>query len=261
MTTLLAGTAFIVTALLNWNNPIDSGRMYCSLEPVLLMQSEGHGDISGFLGVRLGEMESERAKSLKLPDDRGVEIKAVKEGSPADRAGILPGDVLLTYNGETLLGVQQLSRLVQETPPGRHVKVQLWRDGKAKMLTVVVGEALPLGEMRFQNLPFPKAQPPNLDFPTPLLVWRNAAIGIDFELVDTQLASYFGVRSGVLIRAVQHASPADRAGIRVGDVIFSVSGQSLASEHDLASMLRAGAKVPISLMRDHRRVDLTITVP
>ena len=215
----------------------------------------------GFLGIRLSDVDADRAKALKLGDDRGVEVKAVMEGSPADNAGILPGDVLLSYNGETLLSAEQLTRMVRETAPGRKVKVQYWRSGKTKATVLTVGttgnsSSWPLG------LPTPTWPTPSMDLPRPLLVWRNSMVGIDFERVDSQLAEYFGVKGGVLIRFVQHGSAADKAGMRAGDVIFSVAQQTLSTEHDFSMLLKQrGTSVPVSLMRDHKRVDLVITLP
>jgi serine protease Do len=262
MTSFQASLVFLTAALLapNMQSQTNCGSMAWQLEPVAQMDSTMHAEGVGYLGVRLADIDSERAKALKLNEDRGVEIKAVMEGSPADKAGIQPGDVLLTYNGETILGAQQLSRLVQETPPGRHLKVQYWRDGKTQTTMVVVGGE-PHISSPFQRFPVPNWSAPNMDFPTPLLVWQNSLIGIDFEHVDSQLASYFGVKSGVLIRSVERGSPADRAGLHAGDVIFSVAQQPLSSEHEFSSLLRRGTSVPMSVMRDHRRVDLTVAVP
>ena len=101
-----------------------------------------------------------------------------------------------------------------------------------------------------------------MDIPTPLLLWHNSAVGIEFERVDSQLAEYFGVKGGVLVRSVLRGSPADRAGLRAGDVIFSVAQQTLSTEHDFSLLLRQrGAAVPVSLMRDHKRLDVTINLP
>jgi serine protease Do len=227
------------------------------------MQPEMTMDRAGYLGVRLVDIDPEHAKQLKLNEERGVEVKAIMEGSPADKAGMQPGDVILSYNGEQILGAQQLSRLVQETPPGRHVKVQYWREGKTLSAVVVVGSASALPSSNgFWGPPLLSWQFQATDTPAPMLVWRNTVIGIDFERVDSQLAAYFGVKAGVLVRSVQRGSPAERAGLRAGDVIFSVAQQTLSTEHDFSSLLRQrGSAVPVSVMRDHKRVDVTISLP
>ena len=241
--------------------PSASARLPRTTNPVQQTEMEPRNESAGYLGVRLGDIDSERARALKVPEEGGVEIKAVREGSPADKAGILPGDVLLTYNGEQLMGAQQLARLVQETPPGRHVKVQYWRAGKKESTVVIVGAAGPPAPNVFPGLPTPNWESPGIDFPTPLLVWRNSAVGIEFERVDSQLATFFGVKTGVLVRSVQRGSPAEKAGLKAGDVIFSVAQHTLSSEHDFSSLLRQrGAAVPMSVMRDHKRLDLMLNL-
>jgi serine protease Do len=215
---------------------------------------------AGYLGISIADINADRAKILKLNEERGVEIKAVRQGSPADAAGLQPGDVLLTYNGEDVVSTEQMFRLVRETPPGRKIKLQLSRDGKIQRTVVVVTEApdmpqfIPGGPM--QNWP-------DIDMvPRPLMVWSCAVLGIDFERVDSQLADYFGVKGGVLVRSVGHGSIAERAGVKAGDVIFSVAQQPLLTEHDFSSALRHhSGTVPLSVMRDHKRVDLTIMIP
>jgi serine protease Do len=268
-------TSFLVAALLAGTSlitPVEAqGNRDRADWHVAQMQPQAMAEGAGYLGVRLADIDSERANALKLGEERGVEVKSVMEGSPADKAGIQPGDVILTYNGEQILGAQQLSRLVQETPPGRRVKLQYWREGKTLSAVVVVGAAssLPNGTP-FWSLPMPNWQmpalpnwqAPSMDVPAPLLVWRNSVVGIEFERVDSQLAAYFSVKGGVLVRSVQRGSPAERAGLKAGDVIFSVAQQALSSEHEFSSLLRQhGSAVPVSVMRDHKRVDVTISLP
>src|SRR6476619_3768869 len=70
---------------------------------------------TSFLGVAVTDLDPDRVSRLKLKEERGIEVTHVAESSPADKAGIEPGDVLLTYNGENILGSQQFVRLVQDT--------------------------------------------------------------------------------------------------------------------------------------------------
>src|SRR5881628_1749587 len=94
-------------------------------------QTQQPGEFSGgpakaaaqtsFLGVAVTDIDPDRVSRLKMKEERGIEVTHVAEASPADKAGIQPGDVLLTYNGENILGIQQFVRLVQETPIGRKV--------------------------------------------------------------------------------------------------------------------------------------------
>ncbi len=96
---------------------------------------------ASYLGVGVTGIDADRASVLKLGEPRGVEVHNVQPDSPAEQAGIQPGDVLLSYNSEEILSPPQLGRLVSETPPGHKVKIEYWRAGKKK--TVVVTLAAP----------------------------------------------------------------------------------------------------------------------
>jgi serine protease Do len=236
----------------------DCNQANWQVQPVVQLQQ--NASEAGYLGVSLLDLDVDHARKLKLNEDRGVEIRAVMEGGPADKAGIQPGDVVLSYNGETVLGAQQLSRLVQETPAGRKIKIQYWRDGKAQTAVVTLG-SISMGPTRFQSPPAPDFSGSSLDFPTPLLMWYNASAGLEFERVDSQLAGYFGVKNGVLVRAVLPGSPAEKAGLKAGDVIFSVAQQTYFTDHEVSSLFRRHSSVAVSVMRDHKRVDLMLYLP
>jgi serine protease Do len=226
------------------------------------------GDV-GYLGVALGDIDADRASVLKLGDERGVEVIQVEDGSPADKSGIRNGDVLLTYNGETILSVQQLGRLVRETPPGRKVKVQYWRNGKTGTLSVVAGSvkrsdsaiAAQLAHIQTPGV----FRYPGADIPNPLLLWKSSLLGVECEAVDSQLAEYFGVRQGVLIRFVLDDSPAKRAGLKAGDVLTTVGGRPVATPRDVTAALRMdrhGEKtIPVLIVRNHKPVTLNVVPP
>jgi serine protease Do len=110
----------------------------------------------GYLGVGVLDVDEARAKALKLKEERGVEITSVTEGGPADKAGIKAGDVVLEYNGQPVEGMAQFQRLVRETPAGRQVKVEVWRNGAAITLTAAVearkGFTLAAPDMEMEGL-------------------------------------------------------------------------------------------------------------
>jgi serine protease Do len=221
-----------------------------------------------YLGVRLLEIDANRAEALKLPEERGVEVGSVEEGSPAGKAGIKNGDVLLTYNGENVLGVQQFIRLVQETPQGRKVKIQLWRDAKTQTLTVTTGAPksryeLPPG---FGDFPFPDTGAlTGTEFPKPLVVWQNSLLGVECEPLDYQLAQYFGVRRGTLVRSVAKGSAAEKAGVKAGDVLIAIGDRPVASPHDMSSYIRSehqsGKPIALSLVRDRKSITVNVLPP
>jgi serine protease Do len=217
-----------------------------------------------YLGVKLADIDADRARELKLPEAEGVEVTEVENGSPAEKAGIRAGDVLLAYNGENILGAEHLARLVSETPPGRHIKIRLSRDGHEETLTVT--PAAPDAAAEFPH-GFPSMSPElynfNLgvpDMPSPLLLWKTS-IGIECEPLDSQLAQYFGVSHGVLVRSVEESSSAGKAGVHAGDVVTEFGQRSVSTPKDITAVLRvrrAGKAIPVTLVRDHREVHLSI---
>ena len=223
----------------------------------------------GYLGVALSDIDADRASVLQLQEDRGVEVLTVEEGSPADKSGIRPGDVLLNYNGEKILGVQQLGRLVRETPPGRKVKVEYWRTGKTGTLSLVTGSladhndatAPEMGPVRgvavFNRFGF--------DVPNPVLLWRSSLLGVECEAVDSQLAEYFGVKRGVLVRFVLDDSTAQKAGFKAGDVLTAVAGRPVATPRDVTASLRMDrhgeTTVPVAITRNRKELTLHVVPP
>jgi len=94
---------------------------------------------NSFLGVNVREIDSARAKELKLKEVHGVEITGVEEESPAEKAGMKKGDVVLDYQGQRVEGTEQFIRLVRETPSGREVKMTVFRNGTPQAVTAVIG--------------------------------------------------------------------------------------------------------------------------
>lgn len=89
-------------------------------------------DGRSFLGVGVKEIDEERAKALKLRDEYGVEVTNVEEDSPASKAGLKTGDVVLEYNGQRVEGTEQFVRFVRETPTGRTVKLLVSRAERSR---------------------------------------------------------------------------------------------------------------------------------
>src|SRR5215472_10235941 len=90
---------------------------------IVAVQSAG----TSYLGIGVVNIGADRAKALNLKDQRGAEVTHVDENGPAAKAGIKEGDVVLEYNGTPVEGIEQLVRMVFETPAGRQVKLVIWR--------------------------------------------------------------------------------------------------------------------------------------
>ena len=197
---------------------------------------------------------------INLPPDQqqqgGVQITALEEGSPAVEAGLKPGDILVTYSGEKIVTPEQLGRLVRNTPPQRRVRVEFLRRDKILSATVILqsADSEPARRLQAQRNMDGFAIP---DMPSAVLVWRSAMLGIECEPIGSQLARYFGVDHGVLIRYVVPGSTAEKAGVKAGDVLLTVDGHPITDVRELTAMLR-GDKSPADGTDVHRPVTVTL---
>ena len=220
---------------------------------------------NSYLGVAVVELDDERARALKLRETRGVEVKVVDEDSPASKAGIKEGDVILDYNGQRVEGTEQFVRMVSETPVGRKFTLAIWRNGGNQTLTGIIGSR-PRNFPYLSITPVPPAPPaatvPMPDLPRNFMSWHSPAIGIETESLNSQLAEYFGVKDGVLVRFVGKKSAAENAGLKAGDVITKVDGNVIHSSSQISSILhsdRSRKSVPFTVVRNHK--EMTVEVP
>ena len=227
----------------------------------LMLNAQVHVE-HGYLGVAINEIDSDRAKVLRLSEGTGVEITNVLDSSPAQRAGLKPGDVLLSFNGVNLLGEEQLMHLVMETPPGRKVKLQYWRAGKKASSTVTTGSLQAQG-FESSSSQFLMAPLPLAEVPTALIVWRTPSLGVECEPLGQQLAVYFGVKYGVLIRAVDQGSPAEKVGLKAGDILTGIGDGAVLGPRDIATFFRhkyqQGKAFSLTLTR--RGKGMTLSIP
>jgi len=105
--------------------------------------NQGQTTGNGYLGVFLADLNETRAKELKLTETRGAVVGKVKEGSPAEKAGLSEDDVILSYDGQRVESKSALNRLLTQTPPGRNVALGLSRNGKLQNIQVTIGERPP----------------------------------------------------------------------------------------------------------------------
>ena len=220
-----------------------------------------------FLGIGVSEIDADRAKALKLKEERGVEITRVEEDSPAARAGLKTGDVVLEYGGQRVEGTEQFVRLVHETPVGREMKISISRNGALQVLSAKTGsrksDASKAWMFRSGDaFPFELPETPRFtDFPKAFMNWRSAALGIEGESVDSQLAQFFGVKEGVLVRSVLKGSPAEKAGLKAGDVITKVDSTPVSNSREISAALRSSGpkkSVSVTLARERREMSLNV---
>ena len=230
-----------------------------------------------YLGIGVQDVDSDRAAVLKLKEVRGAEITSVTENGPAAKAGIKDGDVVLEFNGQPVEGKDQLARLVRETPVGRQVKIGVWRNGAMQTVTATMeakkggnvmvfggdGAPFPLPEGRIpdiQNFKMPDIEIPRFQmlYPSPLLGIQGESLGN-----QDQLAEFFGVKEGVLVKFVNHNSAADKAGIKAGDVIVKVEDTKVNSTQEITTALRANRSkknLTVTVVRNKKEMPLTVTI-
>ena len=227
-----------------------------------------------YLGVDITDVTTERLSTLKLKDERGVEVTMVDQDAPAGKAGLKEHDVILNMNGSNVDSGAQLRRMIRETPPGRLVTLGVSRDGQPLTIKVQLADRrksvawAPHGkDFKFVMPPLPP-MPPMRDFDMPVsvvVVHSSARSGLMVENITPQLGEFFGVKSGrgVLIRSVEKGSRAEKSGFRAGDIIVRVNEQTVQDTSDFSHALRSGSSntITVGIIRDKKEQNLTLSLP
>jgi serine protease Do len=202
-------------------------------------------------------------------DATGVLIESVREGTPATRAGLQRGDIVVEFDGEQARSARQFIRLVRETPPGRVVRMTVLRDGSKRTVEITPE---PRDGVNLQELPritgdVLRALPRDFEFDRS---WSEGffrsprRLGVSVIPLSDQLAAYFNVKEGVLVSEVASGTPAATAGVQAGDVIIAVNGRSVMSTADLMREVREaepGASLDVRVMRERKEMNLKVTLP
>jgi C-terminal processing protease CtpA/Prc len=233
---------------------------------------------ASWLGVETHEVTSDKAKELKLPSERGVVVGKVIPDSPAAKAGLKENDVVTEINGQRVEGTAQFRRMIREIPAGRTAQFTVWRDGRSQTISATLGKAEEGHHMRFQAAPgtytfhMPEVpelrELPNMDWEGMLAPLGHPRLGIDAEDLSGQFGSYFGAPDGegVLVRDVNSGSPAEKAGLKAGDVIISVDGDRIRSVGDLREKLAPKSDdkertVKLGVLRNRNNMTLNVELP
>jgi serine protease Do len=222
------------------------------------------------IGVEIRDISEADATAAKLTAPAGAFVQEVHPDSPAARAGVRTGDVIVTFDGERVRSAAHFARLVDETPEGRSVQTVVQRAGERVTLNVAPEAARAARTVTFGQAPTPTLRDdlvtrvsPRLTVHQPLAIWgAPARLGVTVQELTGQLGEYFGASSGVLVTAVTDSSPARTAGLRAGDVITRVNGETVAHAVDLRQRLgKTTGEVTLTIVRDRKEQTVTVAPP
>ena len=246
-----------------------------------------HGP-QGYLGAGLRDVSEDEVAPLKLKEPRGVEIVNMDHDGPACKAGLRIHDVILQMNGQVIEGVEQLRRMLRDSPPGRTVSLLLSHDGQQQTVSVQLGNRETIEREAWQQrykVPEPDPVPESeksvggtgfLNSGTagrvtkgmhnllgPDMIVSSSFTGAKLEVMGPQLAEFFGAQgsAGLLVRSVDANSPAADAGLRAGDVVVKVNSISVVNGNDWTKTIHEnrGKSVPVVVLRDKKEQTLTLT--
>jgi len=219
----------------------------------------------GWLGVQIAESE-----------DGHVEIVDVEKESPAELAGLEEGDIILEMEGQSITSTGMLAKEIRSRKPGDDVKLKIERKDKTETVKVKLGEYTEYNifqefESKFPRL-FPKSGEKFFALPEgkslkvfPNRMGKRRFIGVYLQEMTPELSEYFGVKEGMglLISKVTEGSPAEKAGLKVGDVIVTANGDPVENAAELSDMIQGlekGDKIEIEYVRDKKKRTVSVEV-
>ncbi len=191
--------------------------------------------VRGRIGVQIGEVSKDVSQAIGLPKAEGAMVSGVEQDAPADKAGILAGDVITSFNGKPITKFSDLPRLVGEVKPGTSAPIEVWRKGKTVKLKVTVGEM--------------KADPKAVAKTEAAKPVENVTtvLGMGVVPVETDTQTKLRIKGGVQVTAVE--APASTAGISEGDIILAANDTDITSPEQFSKVVAGLDKNrPVGLM-------------
>jgi membrane-associated protease RseP (regulator of RpoE activity) len=228
-------------------------------------------DGNGFLGVYAEDISKENLARYNLNQVRGVGVTRIVKDSPAEKAGLRKDDVILRIDGETVTSVRKLNRVVSEIAPDQTVRVTISRGGAEQELTATMGRRNNnnafQGLLKGGNPGIWEWEGPSLnmnnDGPWTFAFAGSRRIGISTTELTKQLADYFGVTGGrgVLVTSVSDDGPAAKAGVKAGDVITAVDGETVDASGDVSRVInrKKEGDVALTIIRNKSQQTIRVT--
>jgi serine protease Do len=243
------------------------------LQNILQLNASG-----SYLGIQMEDVTAANMSKFKLNSERGVIVRSVVKGSPAEEAGLHEDDVILEYAGYQVWSATNFSRLVEETPPGRKVDLAISRDGKRITLSPKIATRSGRTTMGRAEMPPREGMdrgpldrllvvPPRPDQRGIVVPGEPAGkprLGITLLPLSEQHAESLGVtgKKGVLVSSVNEGSPS--AGkLRAGDVILSADGKEIREPEELTRIVRekSDGTLALKVIRDKKQISVEIALP
>ncbi len=268
--TKLCGVA--LAALIVFCAALPSGRAQTRTFSIVAPQN-GSG---AYLGINMDDVTADNLAKYKLNSERGVIVRSVMKGSPAEKANLRENDVILEFGGYPVWSSLQFSRLVRETPVGRKVDLNVSRDGKRINLSAQLAEregerAENRAEERSPEDFFGRGDR-SFNFRWPNMPEGGSAatqpkkprLGLTLQPLTDQLGEFLGVpdKKGALVSSVAADSPS--AGkLKSGDVIIGVDDKKIGAPEDLSEYVnsKAGGSIKFKIIRDKKEIAMTVDLP
>ncbi|MFQ5888654.1 MAG: PDZ domain-containing protein [Gemmatimonadota bacterium] len=273
---LVLGALLATAAVAGFSSSLRAQEKEDAPEPRVRAFAFGAG--GSYLGVYIEEVDREAADRLGLSEPRGALLTDISEESPASEAGLEKDDIILSWNGARVESAMQLRRLVRETPADRTVRLGVWRDGDEREISVTLGERpgrrawARAHERRMKEMrELGESMKERMRHVGPggaYSIFINAErgrLGVVMQSLSEQLGEYFGASDGkgALISSVREDSPAEKAGLKAGDVITRIGDVEIEDPGDAARAVRDAEAGPITvtILRDKRERSLTVELP
>ncbi len=185
----------------------------------------------GFLGVIIQPVSPDLAREFNLPDESGALVGDVKPNTPAEKAGLKPGDVIVELNGKKVNDSRHLRLLVAQTPPGSRVSLKFLREGKPRTVSLTLGalpDELGGGSSEEQGSVSEAAR-------------GDALEGVQLSDLDNRLRRQYDIPPqvrGAVVTGVEEDSPAAEAGLREGDVIQEINREPVRTAQEAIELSR-----------------------
>jgi serine protease Do len=201
----------------------------------------------GWLGVSIQPLTPELAKGFGLKEPNGVLLSDVVQDSPAAKAGLVAGDIILEFDGKKVDTPQDLQKVVSVTPPGKGVPIKVWRDKGHKTFEIKIGET------------------PDENVALKSTNKGRTLLGLDVRPITPDIARQLNLRGvdGVVVAGVEEESPAAEAGLQRGDVIREVNRQRVRGLQDFERAtkdLKEGDRITLLLQRGQQSLYVAFSI-